>query len=341
MKSSAEKIAMKSYEDIFRPTNPEGQQANGGVTLPLDQLHPFKHHPFKLYNEEKMQEMVESIKQNGVLMPILVRPLAEGGFEIISGHNRVEAAKRAGMTEIPANIRELDDDTAIIVMIDSNLRQREKLLPSEKAFAYKMKLDAIKRKAGRPSQDNSGQVDPNLSDKQSRDIIADETGDSGKQISRFIRLAYLVPPLLEMVDENHLAFNPAVAISFLEVEQQFWLKELMERTQSTPSLAQAERMKMLSQRETLGFLCDGNHHERDQTSTESIVLQRREDSKILPRRLHTTADRGSHPQASGSMASAAEGDRRKIAVIRQHCTEQSNQSEYYHTVRKERRQDGY
>ena len=203
MKSSAEKIAVKSYEDIFSPTHSEGQQANNGGTLPMDQLHPFKHHPFKLYNKEKMQEMVESIKQNGVLMPILVRPLAEGGFEIISGHNRVEAAKRAGLTDIPAVIREMDDDTSIIVMIESNLRQRESLLPSEKAFAYQMKMEAIKRKAGRPSQDNSGQVDPNLSDKQSRDIIADETGDSGKQVSRYIRLAYLVPPLLEMVDENH------------------------------------------------------------------------------------------------------------------------------------------
>jgi ParB family transcriptional regulator, chromosome partitioning protein len=144
MKSSAEKIAMKSYEDIFRPTNPDAQQANTN-NLPMDQLHPFKHHPFKLYNEEKIQEMVESIKQNGVLMPILVRPLADGGFEIVAGHNRIEAAKRAELTEIPVNIREMDDKTAIIVMVDSNLRQREKLLPSERAFAYKMKLDAIKR----------------------------------------------------------------------------------------------------------------------------------------------------------------------------------------------------
>jgi ParB family chromosome partitioning protein len=252
MKSSAEKIAMKSYADIFRPTSPEGQQANGGVTLPLDQLHPFKHHPFRLYNDEKMQEMVESIKQNGMLMPILVRPLKEGGFEIISGHNRVEAAKRAGLLDVPATIREMDDETAIIAMIDSNLRQREKLLPSEKAFAYKMKLDAIKRQGERTDL-TSGQVVPKLADKPAREKVADIAGENYKQVSRYVRLTNLVPPLLEMVDENHLAFNPAVAISFLEVEQQFWLRELMERTQSTPSLAQAERMKLLSQRETLDF----------------------------------------------------------------------------------------
>jgi ParB family chromosome partitioning protein len=243
---------MTSYEDIFKPTSPDGQQAKGGVTLPMDQLHLFKHHPFKLYSEEKMQEMVESIKQNGVIMPILVRPQEDGGFEIISGHNRVEAAKHAGLTDIPATICEMDDETAIIVMADSNLQQREKLLPSEKAFAYKMKLDAIKRQGNRTDL-TCVQVEHKSEDKKSRETIAEHAGESGVQITRYIRLTYLVPPLLEMVDENHLAFNPAVAISFLDAEQQLRLKELMEKTQSTPSLAQAERLKMLSQRETLDF----------------------------------------------------------------------------------------
>lgn len=150
MRSNAGNISLTPYDKMFESTDLAKQQAGSEAnSLPLDQLHPFKHHPFKLYNEEKMQEMVESIKQNGVLMPILVRPLEEGGFEIISGHNRVEAAKQAGLADIPANIREMDDETAIIVMVDSNLRQREKLLPSEKAFAYKMKLDAIKRQGAR------------------------------------------------------------------------------------------------------------------------------------------------------------------------------------------------
>jgi ParB family transcriptional regulator, chromosome partitioning protein len=210
------------------------------------------HHPFRIYNEEKMQEMVESVKQNGVLMPILVRPLEDGGFEIVSGHNRVEAAKRAELVDIPANIREMDDETAIIVMVDSNLHQREKLLPSEKAFAYKMKLDAIKRQGSRKDL-TCVQVEHKSDDKKSRETIAEQAGESGVQITRYIRLTCLVPPLLEMVDENHLAFNPAVAISFLEDEQQFWLRELVDKTQSTPSLAQAERIKMLSQRETLDF----------------------------------------------------------------------------------------
>lgn len=192
--------------------------------------------------------MVESIAKYGVLTPILVRPHACGeGYEVVSGHNRVEAAKLAGISEIPATVRQMDDETAIIAMIDSNLRQREKLLPSEKAFAYKMKLDAIRKRAGRPSLDNSGQVDLNYPKKQSRDKIAEDAGESGKQIQRFIRLTELISPLLNLVDENKLAFNPAVAISYLNPEQQTWLEDDMTVNECSPSLSQAERLKQLSQ----------------------------------------------------------------------------------------------
>lgn len=254
MRSNAGNISLTPYDKMFESTDLAKQQAGGEAnSLPLNLLHPFKHHPFKLYNEEKMQEMVESIRQNGVLMPILVRPLEEGGFEIVSGHNRVEAAKQAGLTDIPANIREMDDETAIIVMVDSNLRQREKLLPSEKAFAYKMKLDAIRRRSGERTDLTSVQLGQRSDKQTSRDSISQNSEDSSTQIQRFIRLTNLVPPLIDMVDTNQLAFNPAVSISFLDVEQQFWLKELMERDECSPSLSQAERLKELSQKGTLDF----------------------------------------------------------------------------------------
>ena len=212
---------------MFQTTDPNKSEPAGTIEmLPLDQLHPFPDHPFKLYSEDRMLEMTESVRQSGVLTPILVRPVKDGdGFEIISGHNRVEAAKRAGLSEVPGTIREMDNETAIIAMIDSNLRQREKLQPSEKAFAFKMKLDAIKRQ-GQRTDLTSRQVVGKL---ENAARVGEEVGESGRQIQRFIRLTELIPPLLDMVDENKLAFNPAVAISYLNVEQQCWLMEIMEK----------------------------------------------------------------------------------------------------------------
>lgn len=247
MKDLNKKIALTRYDDLFVSSDqPQTSPAEMIISLPLDQLHPFADHPFKLYSEDKMQEMVESITKYGVLTPILVRAQANGeGFEVVSGHNRVEAAKLAGINEIPATIRQMDDETAIIAMIDSNLRQREKLLPSEKAFAYKMKLEAIK-KQGERTDLTSGQVVPKLR-KSAREEVGDAAGENYKQVSRFIRLTELIPPLLNLVDENKLAFNPAVAISYLNQEQQIWLEEIMTGNECSPSLSQAERLKQLSQ----------------------------------------------------------------------------------------------
>jgi ParB-like partition proteins len=194
-----------------------------------------------------MQEMVESVTEHGILMPILVRPIDSGeGYEIISGHNRVEACIRAGIKKIPATIREMDDDTATILMVDSNLRQRDKLLPSEKAKAYKMKLDAIKRQGAR-SDLTSGRVGLKFGDKQTRDIVGEEAGDSGKQVQRFIRLNSLSAPLLDYVDEGTLAFNPAVEVSYLDPADQQVVYEIMERDQISPSLSQAQKLHKLAQ----------------------------------------------------------------------------------------------
>jgi len=207
-KKIAMNVPLKSLDNLFEPTIKEATKDANSNTLALGLLHSFKGHPFKMYTEERMTEMVESVKEHGVIAPILVRPNKYGdGYEIISGHNRVEACRRAGIKEIPATIRDLDDDTAIILMVDSNLRQRDKLLPSEKAKAYQMKLDAIRRKAGRPTK-NSGQVDLNYPlGKQTRDIVGEEAGDSGKQVSRYIRLNNLIPALIEYVDEGTRSLN--------------------------------------------------------------------------------------------------------------------------------------
>jgi ParB family chromosome partitioning protein len=252
-------------------------------SLSIEHLHPFANHPFKLYSEEKMLEMVESIAKYGVLTPILVRPQAIGdGYEVVSGHNRVEAAKLAGINEIPATVRQMDDETAIIAMIDSNLRQREKLLPSEKAFAYKMKLEAIK-KQGERADLTCGQLDHKSALKKSRDIIAEDAGESSKQIQRFIRLTELIPPLLNLVDENKLAFNPAVAISYLNQEQQTWLEEIMTVNECSPSLSQAERLKQLSQDDKLDRSAMDAVMMEPKVQQSQIVIKQDRISKYFPR----------------------------------------------------------
>ena len=247
MKSAAKNIQLASYDDLFKTDEERQADAQERVqSLPLDRLMPFPNHPFKVLDDEKMQETVESIKKRGVLVPILVRPTNDGNFEIVSGHRRHHASLLAGKTEIPAIVREMDDDTAILLMVDSNL-QREELLPSEKAFAYKMKRDAKKRQTGRKPRENDSQLGNHFDTRKSSDILAEQTGDSKNQIFRYIRLTNLVPELLDMVDEKKIAFNPAVELSYLDESQQRDFLEAMNDTQNAPSLSQAQRLKKLVQ----------------------------------------------------------------------------------------------
>lgn len=214
--------------------------------IPLSELHPFKNHPFRVVDDEAMQRTVESVAQFGVLAPALARPRPEGGYELVAGHRRMRASELAGLETMPVIVRQMDDDTATIAMVDSNL-QRETLLPSERAFAYKMKMVAMARRAGRPSKENSGQVGRDFQGKESREIIAEQTGESARQVQRFINLTNLIPELLDMVDRKEIAFNPAVELSFLKKEEQQGFLEAMDYGQSTPSLSQAQRIKKLSQ----------------------------------------------------------------------------------------------
>lgn len=214
--------------------------------IPLSELHPFKNHPFRVVDDEAMQRTVESVAQFGVLAPALARPRPEGGYELVAGHRRMRASELAGLETMPVIVRQMDDDTATIAMVDSNL-QRETLLPSERAFAYKMKMEAMARRAGRPSKENSGQVGRDFQGKESREIIAEQTGESARQVQRFINLTNLIPEILDMVDRKEIAFNPAVELSFLKKEEQQGFLEAMDYGQSTPSLSQAQRIKKLSQ----------------------------------------------------------------------------------------------
>lgn len=220
--------------------------------LPLSELHDFPNHPFKVRDDEAMQETAESIRQYGVLVPAIVRPREDGGYEIIAGHRRRHGSELAGLSAMPCIVREMDDDTATILMVDSNI-QRENILPSERAQAYKMKLEAIRRKAGRPVKteekdvpDNSVQVGQNFDGKTSRELLAENSPDSSTQIQRYIRLTELTPELQQMVDEKKIGMTPAVEISYLKPEEQQMLLTAIDSEQATPSLSQAQRMKKLS-----------------------------------------------------------------------------------------------
>ena len=215
--------------------------------IPLSELHPFKNHPFRVVDDEAMQRTVESVAQFGVLAPALARPRSEGGYELVAGHRRMRASELAGLETMPVIIRQMDDDTATIAMVDSNL-QRETLLPSERAFAYKMKMEAMKHQGERTDL-TSGQLGRKSDGKESRELIAEQTGESARQVQRFINLTNLIPELLDMVDRKEIAFNPAVELSFLKKEEQQGFLEAMDYGQSTPSLSQAQRIKKLSQAE--------------------------------------------------------------------------------------------
>lgn len=215
------------------------------LDLPLDQIGDFPNHPFKVRQDDAMMEMMESVQLHGVLVPGLVRQLADGSYQMVSGHRRKLASRLAGLDTLPCIVRDLTDDEAIIVMVDSNL-QREKVLPSEKAFAYKMKLEAMRRQAGRPSKGNSAPVGQNFGGKTSRDLLAAESPDSHSQIQRYIRLTYLLPEILAMVDDSKIAFRPAVELSYLAEKEQRILYDAMGHADCTPSLAQAIKMKSFS-----------------------------------------------------------------------------------------------
>lgn len=246
MKSAAKNIQLASYDDLFKTDEERQADAQERIqNLPLDKLEPFPNHPFKVIDDDKMLETVESIKERGVLVPILVRPKNDGNFEIVSGHRRHHASQLAGKTEIPAIVRKMDDDTAILLMVDSNL-QREELLPSEKAFAYKMKLGAMKRQAGRPKE-NVRQIGTNLIGQRSDSIMAQEVNESARTIQRYIRLTNLVPDLLDRVDNKTMAFNAAVEVSYLTQPEQLMLCDAIEREECTPNLSQAKRLKQYSQ----------------------------------------------------------------------------------------------
>lgn len=246
MKSAAKNIQLASYDDLFKTDEERQADTQERVqSLPLDKLEPFPNHPFKVIDDDKMLETVESIKERGVLVPVLVRPKNDGNFEIVSGHRRHHASQLAGLTEIPAIVREMDGDTAILLMVDSNL-QREELLPSEKAFAYKMKLDAMKRQAGRPKE-NVRQIGTNLIGQRSDSIMAQEVNESARTIQRYIRLTNLVPDLLDRVDNKTMAFNAAVEVSYLTEPEQIMLCDAIEREECTPNLSQAKRLKQYSQ----------------------------------------------------------------------------------------------
>ena len=238
-------LALKELDDLFSTEeNRQEEQREQVQQIPIGELFPFKNHPFKVLDDESMQRTVESVEQYGVLSPLIARPRPEGGYEIISGHRRQHAAQLAGLDTLPVIVRQMDDDAAVLLMVDSNL-QRENILPSERAFAYKMKLEAIERTVGRPKK--VGQVVPDYFGKRSTEVVAEGTGESYKQVQRFIRLTNLIPELLDMVDEKKIAFNPAVELSYLDEAQQRDFLEAMEDTQNTPSLSQAQRLKKLAQ----------------------------------------------------------------------------------------------
>ena len=239
-------VSLKGADDIFSTEESRQEQQREQVQqIPIGELFPFKNHPFKVLDDESMQRTVESVEQYGVLSPLIARPRPEGGYEIISGHRRQHAAQLAGLDTLPVIVRNMDDDAAVLLMVDSNL-QRENILPSERAFAYKMKLEALKNQGAR-SDLTCGQFGHKLNGAKARDIVADESGDNARNVQRFIRLTSLIPELLDMVDEKKIAFNPAVELSYLDESQQRDFLEAMNDTQNAPSLSQAQRLKRLAQ----------------------------------------------------------------------------------------------
>jgi ParB family chromosome partitioning protein len=277
-------IKLASVDELFSTEESRtDSQREKVLDIPLSEISDFPDHPFKVKADEAMLEMADSVKQYGVLVPGLVRPKADGGYEMVAGHRRKKASELAGKETMPCIVRDLDNDAATIIMVDSNL-QRESILPSEKAFAYKMKLEAMKRQAGRPSKENSTQVGQDLKGKYSVEILGEQVGESRNQIQRYIRLTELIPSLVEMLDEKQVAFNPAVEISYLPENEQQDLYNTMQSEECTPSLAQAQRMKKLSQEGRLNVdVIFSILTEEKPNQKEKFNIQRERIDRFFPR----------------------------------------------------------
>ena len=287
MPKNGANISLTSYDDIF--STEESRQTEQIQQIPIAELHPFKDHPFKVLDDEAMQRTVESVAQFGVLAPLVVRPREEGGYEIISGHRRQHAAELAGLKTLPVIVRNMDDDQAVIQMVDSNL-QRESILPSERAFAYKMKLEAIKNQGAR-SDLTSRQVVGKL---EAADLVGKSSDESGRQVQRFIRLTNLIPELLELVDQKKISFNPAVELSYLTTSEQRDFFEAMQDTQNAPSLSQAQRIKKLSQEGKCSYdaiydiMGEEKKAEMDRVTIKNDVLRKYFPKSYTPRQMEET-----------------------------------------------------
>ncbi len=273
-------IATSALDEMF--STEESRKTEQIKPINIDELKPFTEQPFKVLHDESMDELVESIKESGVLTPIIARPFDDGGYEILSGHRRVEACRLAGITEVPVVIKNLDDDTAAILLVDSNL-QREHILPSEKAFAYQMKLEAMKRKAGRPSKNNSVQIEHNLSGTTSRDNFAKEIGESPAQVQRYIRLTNLIDPILEMVDKDEIAMNAAVELSYLGSKEQSDVLKAMESESSSPSIAQARKIREFSDNGKLSEAVALSIMQEEKPETLKVTLTDSKLKKYFPK----------------------------------------------------------
>ena len=290
MKSSAKNIVLKSVDDIFQTEeNRADAQRERVQEIPLDQLKPFRNHPFKVRDDQRMLDTVDSIREYGVLVPAIARPDPEGGYELISGHRRKRGCEMAGLQTMPVIIRDLDDDAAVLVMVDSNI-QREELLPSERAFAYKMKLEALKHQGAR-SDLTSRQVVGKL---EMADVIGQNACESGRQVQRYIRLTELISELLDMVDERKLAFNPAVEVSYLKQDEQRMLLEAMDAEQTTPSLSQAQRLKKFSQEGRLteeamsAIMSEEKKSDMDKVTLRSDTLRKYFPKSYTPKQMEQT-----------------------------------------------------
>ena len=274
-------VALKGLDDLFSSEETRQEEQREQVQqIPVNELFPFKNHPFKVLDDDAMTRTVESISQFGVLAPLIARPRPEGGYEIISGHRRKHAAELAHLDTLPVIVRNMEDDAATILMVDSNL-QREHILPSERAFAYKMKLNAMRRTSGRPSKENPRQVVGNF---ETAEIIGKESGESGRQVQRFIRLTNLVPELLDMVDEKKISFNPAVELSYLDAKQQQDFLEAMDASQNAPSLSQAIRIKKLAQQSEFSY--DAVYdimNEEKKSELDTVTIKNETLRKYFPR----------------------------------------------------------
>ena len=289
MRSSVKNIKLNTVDDLFS-TEESRQDANREkvIEIPLVELYPFKHHPFKVVDDERMLDTADSIREYGVLVPAIARPREEGGYELVAGHRRKRGCELAGLSTMPVIVRNLDDDAATIIMVDSNI-QRESLLPSERAFAYRMKLEAIERVKGRPK--NVGQVVPDYFGKRTTEIIADGTGESYKQVQRFIRLTELIPELLDMVDNRKIAFNPAVELSYLKPHEQTMLLDAMDSEQATPSLSQAQRLKQfsrdgkLTEESMLAIMSEEKKSDLDRVTLNTTTLRKYFPKSYTPQKM--------------------------------------------------------